>query len=199
MKKLTSDSIRVSYSMLKAFEGGNVKGAVSMLLGLPTYSSASMATGDMLHQKWAQHIRATETLPEEFGASKLGSVDLVEKKLEAKLLGGKVVLSGVPDCVVSPAVIEFKTGGRATKAEDYANSRQHGVYQLLLTASDIHINRCDIYHYNTLTDEATHALVWLTKDTLGDTYSWVMAQTKSLLEYLKENQEAVAQIVKQSN
>ncbi len=100
MKTLSSDSIRVSYSMLKAFEGGNVEGAISMLLGLPTFSSASMATGDMLHQKWAQHIKENDTLPDEFGAQSLAKVDLIEDKLEAKLLGGKVVLSGVPwDCV----------------------------------------------------------------------------------------------------
>lgn len=195
MKKLSNDTIRVSYSMLKAFEGGNVKGAVAMLLGLPTYMSASMAAGDELHQEWADHIRRTSQLPEVFGDTKLTN-PIVEEKREAKLLGGKITLVGVPDCLASPAVFEFKTGSKDTKAEDYANTRQVGIYGLLAAYSEVPVTHAHICHWNFTTQQASDALVWITEATIIDTTKWVVGTTKQLLDYVQQNKAIINEIRK---
>ena len=176
--------MRVSHSMLVAWENREFDAAIAMYLNEPRPPVSevvenAMEDGSALHKAWEVETRATGNLPMIFGGKHLENPE-PEVKI-VKRLNSWLTLSGVIDLRDGSELYEYKSG--RAPARVYAKGHQHGVYQIL----DPRLTRANYYAFNQHTGEITYEIVHLRPDTIKDTANWIITvstEMKSTLENL---------------
>lgn len=169
--------MRVSYSMLSAWEARDYDKAIAMFLGQQTMKNEAMQAGIDYHEQWEQEVKVTRKLPSIFGAKDLNNPE-TEVKIEKRLTDW-LTLVGVIDLRDIPDIYEYKTG--RTNASAYARSHQHTTYQVL----DPRATMAHYFAYNQYTNTVTYERVHLTEKSLEDGIEWVVslaADMKATLE-----------------
>lgn len=158
--------MRVSYSMLSAWERKDYDSAIGMWLGVSSPKNEAMIAGTTFHEDWEDEVKRTGKLPSVFGVKYLNNPE-TEVKI-VKKLSDWLTLSGVIDLRDVPDMYEYKTG--RTPASTYANGYQHKVYQVL----DPRLTTAHIYAYNQHTNTVSYEKVHLDKDSLVDGINWIV-------------------------
>jgi hypothetical protein len=177
--------IKVSYTILHAWEEGKYEDAVKYFFKLEVVKSPAMLEGIRYHKSWAEEIIKTKQLPKVFGEKKLINPQ-TEQYIKVKL-NDWLWLSGKIDCYDKPTIYEFKTG--ISTSEDIARSKQVGFYGVLFTLNKQYADRAEIYCYNQkLTkDNKSMSIVYLTDKVLEDTLNWTETLAGDFLNYLEQN------------
>lgn len=178
------NKFRASYTVLSTWESGDFERAVKIYFKLENFITPQMAEGKNIHESWAKHIQETNTTPIEFGGEKLDSPKS-EVKLVAQLLPWLEVV-GIPDLIDNKKVYEFKTGKKSS--EEYATSKQGGVYAILATFNDLLVDQVVIGHFDQYKKCSDISFVWVTNNLLKETLNWVETLSSEMHHYLEQNQ-----------
>lgn len=171
--------MRVSYSILAAWERRDYDSAIGMYLGKKIQPTRAMMAGSGWHKEWEEETLRTGKLPAIFGARELKNPE-TEVKIVKKLTPW-LTLSGVMDLRDVPIVFEYKTGH--SPAAVWARSKQHLVYQIL----DPRLTLAEYFAYNQHINNVTYERVHLTKASLYEGMNWVItlsSEMKSTLDNL---------------
>ena len=179
-------AIRVSYSILNAWARGDIDQATAPYRGAVAPTTEAMEFGKKMHEEWERETSATRCLPKVFGGRRLQAPELELGTKKVVKLTDWCVVSGVLDVRDGELGIDYKTG--KSTASDYANSKQHKVYQILYPklkrfeyyCLNQHLHRSD-------NDRITVSVVYLTQKTLTDGIEWVLTMSAELREYLINN------------
>ncbi|MGB4971219.1 MAG: hypothetical protein WBO32_01085 [Cyclobacteriaceae bacterium] len=173
---------KATYTILTAWASGSWEQAVKAYFKIDDYISRQMAEGRDFHKECEEHIKTTKSLPEIFGGRKL-SDPKSEQYFKVAVPGHDwLLISGVIDCLDTPAIHEFKTGSQSS--EEYANSNQTGIYAVLATLSGLYVDRAYIYHYDQYTKQVDTSMVWLTDKLLKETMEWIVKYSWDMHQYL---------------
>jgi hypothetical protein len=177
--------IKVSYTILNAWEQGRYEDAIKYLFKLGVIQTPAMKAGQDFHKSWENEIAKTKKLPEVFGSKKLINPS-PEQYLQAQI-NDWLTLSGKIDCYDKPTIYEFKTGKQTS--EDVIRSKQPGVYAVLATLNKLYADRAEIYCYNQYVkkDNKTMSIIYLTNKVLEDALNWVETLARDLLNYCIQN------------
>lgn len=169
--------MRVSYSMLSAWERKDFDTAIAYFLRLPTPDFGNYDDGRKYHDKWEKETRRTGRLPKVFGGLELKNPEpelYIKKKLNDWLeLAGKIDLRD------GKIMYEYKTGGSPASA--YARGKQHEVYQIL----DPRLEIADYFAYNQHEKKVTFERVHLGRESLYSGYNWVITLASEMKDTLE--------------
>ena len=176
-------TFRASYTILNTWNSGNWEMAIKYYFKLESFTTRAMADGRDRHQVYDDHIKATKTLPEEFGKIKL--IDpKPEEKIVVKVYPWLNIVAKI-DCLDIPTIYEFKTG--AMSSEAYSSHKQHGVYGVVCTYAGHYVNKAEIYRYNPAKKQSDVSIVWITKRLLNDSFNWIETIASEMHDYFESN------------
>ena len=148
--------LRASYSLLSAYERGDVDTCVKMYLHQPTATNKGQRDGTDYHKKWEAEINKNKKL-------KIGNTEFKFKEPVCELK--KYVpyneyfdLSVVFDCIDSNILYEWKTG-TSTNSMEYATKEQIPMYFLACELMAKPIKYALVVHYNQLLGESDITVV----------------------------------------
>jgi hypothetical protein len=124
-------TVKLSYSILRAWATGQQEEAVSMYLGKSLPKTPAMELGWIKHKEWELYVKKHSKLPRELGGGKLNN-PLVEQKHQRYLDFSdkyRILLRGVIDLEDENVGIDYKVG--KTPVTNYTNSLQAEVYKVL--------------------------------------------------------------------
>jgi hypothetical protein len=180
---MTADNcgaIRVSYSILSAWESGDIDRAIAPFAGVEIEPTEAMDEGRRKHNVWEREVRHTRRLPRCFGGRKLSGEFETEYK-KPRRLNDWCTIVGVLDLIDGTTGVDYKTGKRP--ATEYANSMQHKVYQVLRPDLKRFEYYCRNQHAHK-SEQITMAIVHLTRQTLEDGLNWILTNAAELREHL---------------
>jgi len=154
--------------------------AVKMYFKLEKFTTPAMADGIRYHKLWAEYIDKNQAMPVEFGGEKL-----LEPKTELKRvinLAPWLDLVGVIDCFDTSTIYEFKTG--KTSSQDYANSKQPIVYQVLMNGEKP--NKAIIHRFDQHKNKSDMSIVHLTETSFRTGVKWIVENAKEMHTYLTD-------------
>ncbi len=179
-------AIRVSYSILAAWERGDIDRAVAPYAGVEIEPTQAMIDGKKYHERWERYTKRTKRLPKVFGNRKLNNPKLESETKKVVQLNDWCYLSGVLDVLDEKLGIDYKTG--KSTATDYANGKQHNVYQILYPMLERFEYHCFNQHLHRKDPQrATMSVVYLNRETLETAIEWVLTLAAELREYLIKN------------
>lgn len=174
------NKFRASYSVLNTWHGGNYEMAVKMYFHLEQFTTPAMADGIRYHKLWASYIDKNKQMPVEFGGE-----SLLEPRTELKkviTLAPWLDLVGVIDCFDTSTIYEFKTG--KTSSQDYANSKQPIVYQVLM--HELKPNKAIVHRYDQHKKKSDMSIVHLTETSFRHGVKWIVENAKEMHAYLTD-------------
>lgn len=177
------NKFRASYSVLDQWNSGNWEMAIKMYFKLEKFVTSQMQDGRDWHEKWANHIRTTNTMPVEFGGGALIKPEVEQKTVVQ--IDEWLDLVGIIDCFVSPVIYEWKTGKQSS--EVYAGGPQGGIYAILGTYSKRYVEKVEIHHFDQYSKKSDMSIVWVTDQLLKDTYNWIITVAGEMHNYFIEN------------
>lgn len=144
-------TVKLSYSIISAWQSGNYEQAVAYYLGQDYPATAAMELGKLKDAFWNNHVLATNTIHNELGGGKLVSpkVQVKYEKIIPFSDDIQILFRGVPDMVDGSAVYDWKCG--MTTASQYVDKWQLDAYKLLLPSLKIGYYLCYNPHNNTYT------------------------------------------------
>jgi hypothetical protein len=154
-----------------------------MYFKLDKFVTREMADGREWHEKWEKHIKETKTMPIEFGGAPL--IDPIAEQKTVVQIEPWLELVGVIDCYDSPIIKEWKTGKKSS--EQYAGSKQGGIYAVLGTMSGKYVEKIEIYHYDQYTKKSDMSIVWVTDQLLEETLNWIITTAGEMYNYFEQN------------
>ena len=177
------NKFRASFTILDQWNKGNWEMAVKMYFKLDKFITPQMADGRDWHEKWHKHIETTKTMPLEFGGAPLDN-PIAEQKTVVQIEDW-LELVGIIDCYNNPVIKEWKTGKKSS--EQYAGSKQGGVYAVLGTMSGKYVEKIEIYHYDQYTKKSDMSIVWVTDQLLEETLNWIVTTASEMYTYFTDN------------
>lgn len=174
-------TVKLSYSILKAWSMGRYEEAVGMYLGKPFPATPEMELGKLKHQLWERHIRKYNTLPPELGGDQLVDPQPEVKRQLIIPFSEKIqiLLRGVPDCPDGGICYEFKCG--MTEAVSYVEDMQLPFYKLLVPKIHTGIYKC----YNPYTGRHTTGVVFLDESTVDKALEFIITHGGEMIDYLQ--------------
>jgi hypothetical protein len=177
--------IKVSYSILSAWESGSKEQAVNNFFKIYSPSSQAMNEGTAFHKSWEESILKHKRLPKELSTQ---NQPLIAPRTEVYLkkdITPQIEYSGIIDCLDEPILYEFKSGNKVSS--DYANTKQIDGYALLCAKEGIKIEKGFYLHYNQKTKDTDCAMVWITPKRLERVEKWIIKNATEFYNYLLEN------------
>jgi len=151
-----SKKLRVSFSLLQAWEKGLYDQCALMYQHLETPTNQGMKDGLYQHKIWEAEINKNKKL-------KIGKTEFIFKEPICELK--KYVpyneyfdLSVVFDCIDEPILYEWKSGS-STNSMEYATKEQIPMYFLACELMQIPIKYALVVHYNQLLGESDITVV----------------------------------------
>lgn len=141
-------TIKLSYSILRAWEQYQYEQAVAYYLGKPVPATPAMELGKAYDELWTKHIIANNTLPDELGGGRLLNPQPQTKYQKLLPLNDEyqILFRGVPDCPDEHTIYEFKCG--MTEATQYLDGWQADAYKLLYPHANIAKYLCYNPYFN---------------------------------------------------
>lgn len=174
---MANNHFRASYTTLSVWESGDIHLAMDVYFKVNRVSTPAMEFGKHWHKRVEREIQATKKMPEIFGGKKLSDPQ-TEEKIEI-WLDDWLQLVGVIDLYDDGVIYDWKTG--TTSSEQWANSKQPLVYQLLKPEA----TRYEIHHYNQHTAEVDMSMGHLTLGTAQKAYDWVLKNSTEMFQFIK--------------
>lgn len=150
-----ANKLRLSFSLLSAFEKGLYNQCVDMYLHKGGLSTPAILEGRALHKKWEKEIKKTKKL-------KIGKTEL---KFKNPLVEYKFYvpyneiadLSVVIDCLDAPYLYEWKSGNTTSTA--HSSGYQVPFYFLACLLKGIEVKTAYLLHYNQETGEEDTTII----------------------------------------
>jgi hypothetical protein len=145
MKKL-----RLSYSLLAAWERGLIQNAVDTYFHLDKPVNEAMERGKRVHEEIAEHIKTYNSFPDWFFSYELM---LPETEKEVIVEYNEMFnIKGVFDCLdsVTKTLFEFKTG--TSSSLDWARTWQLPIYFLISELAEIEVEKALLIRHNKESD-----------------------------------------------
>lgn len=103
--------IKLSYSILHAWEQGRYEEAVAQYLGKPLPATPAMELGKLKHAIWERYVNENKCLPPELGGGVLHD-PITERKYEKTLELGEytLLIRGVIDLEHDNVLVDYKCG-----------------------------------------------------------------------------------------
>ncbi len=185
--------MKVSYSILAAWDRGDWDRAVAPFIGGEVEETEIMAHGKKLHTRWEKETRRTRKTPAIFGAEELVGQSMEFDTKRVVQLNDWLWLSGLLDRIDTPAWI--KDGKRGTDykrsiytATSWANSKQASAYQILYP--ELKVFEFQVFNPFLKKDDpdrVTMSIVHLTDQTLETGIEWILTNASQLRDYLITN------------
>ena len=124
-------TVKLSYSILKAWESGKYEDATAMYLGKPIPTTPYMELGKAKHKLWENYTLKTGELHPELGGGKLKN-PIVEQKYQKVIPFSddiQILIRGVIDLETEETLVDYKCG-RGTPSS-YIDGWQLDLYKLL--------------------------------------------------------------------
>lgn len=175
-------TVKLSYSILHAWEQGRYEEAVGMYLGKDLPATPEMELGRLKHQLWERYIRKNNALPPELGGNPLVNPQPEVKKQLIIPFSDKIqiLLRGIPDCPDDTGICyEFKCGMR--EAVSYVDEMQLPFYKLLVPTIHTGIYKC----YNPYTGRHTTGVVFLDEAARDRALEYIITYGGELIDYLQ--------------
>lgn len=152
----TMKKIRLSYSLINAFERNDIQGMVDMYFHVNRLGTPAMESGRKYHEGIAKSILDTQTLPEYMNFK----ADFKDPKTEFEIVvpyNEICDLKGVLDCLDEPILYEFKTG--VSDSLEWARTNQLPLYFLLCELKGIKVDMAYIIRHNQHINETDFAII----------------------------------------
>jgi len=178
--------IKVSYTILRAWEQGKHEDAIRYLFKLGgVIQTPAMKQGSDFHKSWEEEIQKTKCLPKIFGEKKL--INPSPEQYIKVDVNEWLTLSGKIDCYDKPTIYEWKTGRQTS--EEVVRSGQVGVYGVLSTLNKQYVERAEIYCYNQhlTNDNKTMSIVYITDKMLEESLNWIQTLAGDIKSYCEQN------------
>jgi hypothetical protein len=170
---------RFSYSILNAWARGDYESAIAMVLRQPVPATAAMEEGKRLHTLWEFEGKKTNRLPKVFGGEQLLHPQFEVKK--EVVLNDWITFVGRLDVLDLPRAIDYKSG--VTPATAFANSPQHGCYQVLYPT----LKSFEYHCFNATANEVTMVIVHLNDKTLQEGMEFILSNASEIRDYCEQN------------
>lgn len=154
MKKL-----RLSYSLLTAWERGQIEDAVNMYFHTGSMSSPQIEFGLKFHQDMADHITKYNSFPDWFFTK-----DLILPQCEREVVvdyNEMFTLKAVFDCYDNPNLYEFKTGKQPSS--DWCRTFQLPLYFEVAELAGIEVEKAFLIRHNQYKNETDYSMVYNNK------------------------------------
>lgn len=148
--------MRISFTLLDLWDKGRVDEAVQTYFHLKKFTNQAMEEGKEIHQKIADHIKATGKFPDYMPQLTLSN-PIPEKRVVVSY-NEDVELSCYMDCLDDTSLFEYKTG--VTEASEYVRSMQVPMYFLICQLIGVKVDRAYIIHHNQRFRTNDWLLVW---------------------------------------
>jgi len=142
--------IRLSHSLIQAWERGKPDEAVAMYLHMDTFTNQAMIDGRRIHEEIADHIDKFNSLPEYLGVKMDLNLPETEKELIVEY-NELFDFKGIIDCLDIPIMFEWKTG--VSDSLEWARTKQLPLYFMALDIAEIPVESAYLAHYNQHTKE----------------------------------------------
>lgn len=124
-------TVKLSYSILKAWESHRFEESIAMYLGKELPATPYMELGKLKHEQWAEHTLKHKNLHPELGGTKLKN-PIVEQKYEKLLPFSEdiqILWRGIIDLEHGTTLVDYKCG--STSPSNYIGGWQLDSYKLL--------------------------------------------------------------------
>lgn len=156
--------IRLSWSLISAWERGDVAGAVNLYFHIDHKHTPALDAGREHHKEIAEHIEKFNTLPDYMNFKP----NFLTPKIEhAVVVAYNEIcdLKGVFDCLEEPYLYEWKTGN--SDSLEWARSGQVGLYFLICELAGIDVKTAYLVRFNQYTNKSDLTVIHNSK-TLRD-------------------------------
>lgn len=185
--------MRVSYSILSAWDRGDWDRAIAPFVGREMEANEFMARGKRWHKRWEKESRKTGKIPAVFGDEVLVEAQIEGDSRRVRQINDWLELSGVLDRIDKP--VWLKTGKRGIdyklskqNAVAWANSKQGACYKILYPELSVFEFHChNPYLAKDDPDNTTMSIVHLTDKVLEEGLEWVLTTASDLRAYLEAN------------
>lgn len=177
--------IRVSYSILSAWERGDYRSACASYLHIEQPTSLAMQTGKIQHEKISKYIQRNKKLPKILGYRHLSN-PICENKQEV-MINPEIKLVFIPDCVNEETLYEWKFGTTEDPISRYMRSKQVEVYSLALSKMNYLTNRAEYLYINLPRKEVYQGIIHLTDARRKMAEEWIVENATSFKDYLVQN------------
>ena len=147
--------LRLSFSLISAWERGDVDGAVNTYLHLDSQATPQMIEGRELHEKIAKHIEETGNFPKWFF-----EYPLVKPEAEKEVVvsyNELFDLKCVIDCLDTPLMFEYKTG--VTDSLGWARTNQVPLYFLICELAGIPVDSAFVIRFDQYANNSDFTVV----------------------------------------
>ena len=151
------NKLRLSYSLLNAWEWGKKEEAIKLYLHLPTEVTLAMKRGIKFDEDVQASVNSMGIFPSEIGGWKLKN-PTAQRRIEVPY-NDKFDLVSVTDVWDEPVVYETKCSS-SKDAGEYAYDFQIPFYFLTLKLKGIEVNKAWIFAYNWSKKSYTTSLIW---------------------------------------
>lgn len=176
-------TVKLSYSILHAWEQKRFEDAIAMYLGKELPSTPYMELGKLKHQQWADYTMATGRMHPELGEDTLIK-PIVEQKYEKRIPFNddiEILIRGIIDLEHSNILIDYKCG-RSTPSS-YIEGWQLDLYKLLRPEATLGVYICfDPYNKTT-----ARGIKYLHKSNAETALENIYTHGGEIIDYLQAN------------
>jgi hypothetical protein len=153
------NKLRLSYSLISAWERGNVQDAVEMYFHVGGKMTPQIQYGIDFHKDMADHITKYNSFPDWFfkGGLKLPQT---EKELIVPY-NDLFDIKAIFDCYDNPDLYEFKTG--VQDSLEWSRTLQLPMYFLVAEIDKMEIDKAIVIRHNQYKKESDYAITYNTK------------------------------------
>ena len=176
-------TVKLSYSILHAWETGNWESAVGMYLGKEIPTTPYMELGKVKHQQWADWTENNGTMHPELGDEKLFK-PIVEQKYEKLIPFSddiQILIRGIIDLEDRDTIIDYKCGRTTPSA--YVKGWQLDLYKLLRPHATIGKYIC----FNPYTNKVSVGIKFLDESNAEHALEKIITFGGEMIDYLQAN------------
>lgn len=152
--------LKLTASIVNVWERGDRQELIDVLHGEWRPPTEPMEYGTLKHKEWELEVKNTGRLPEIFGGEKIENPKT--ETYHTLELDDWLKISGVIDLEYGKhgeVIVDYKTGGGSSSANQYARSLQVGFYALMRPEAKLF----KFQHYNRKTGRVSTSVVHLTE------------------------------------
>jgi hypothetical protein len=176
-------TVKLSYSILHAWETGRWEDAVGYYLGKEIPSTVFMDLGKTMHEKWADYTIVHGQMHPEVRVELLVN-PIVEQKYEKRIPFSddiEILVRGVIDLENNNTLIDYKCG--RTVPSSYVAGWQLDLYKLLRPKANLGKYIC----FNPYTNEVSTGIKFLDDLNAEDALNNIITWGSELIDYLQTN------------
>jgi hypothetical protein len=187
MRGLKMKTLKLSYSIINAWEQGQYEQAIAYYLGKDFPATPAMELGRVKDQIWTQYAEKNNKLHPELGGDELSNVHSQEKlqKIIPFSEEYQILFRGIPDLTYEThadvIITDYKCG--LTPASAYVDKWQLDGYKLLIPKATLGFYLC----FNPYSNELTKGVKFLTSKNAENAVEHIITTGGEILDYLLAN------------